>query len=43
MAIEDIKGSLLVLGGVLGTFLVLLYLGWAIAVLIAGTVVVQRR
>ena len=36
---EDIKGSLLVLGGVLGTFLVLLYLGWAIAVLIAGTVV----
>jgi hypothetical protein len=36
---EDMQGSMLVLGGVLGTFLVLLYLGWALSVLISGAVV----
>jgi hypothetical protein len=36
---EDLQGSMIVFVGILGTFLVLLYLGWALAVLIAGTVV----
>ena len=36
---EDMQGSMLVLGGVLGTFLVLLYLGWALSVLISGAVI----
>jgi len=35
---EDLQGSAFVLIGVLGTFLVLIYLGWAVAVLVAGAV-----
>ncbi len=37
--IEDLQGSMFVLVGILGTFLLLLYLGWAVAVLIAGAFV----
>jgi hypothetical protein len=37
--IEDLQGSMFVLVGILGTFLLLLYLGWAVAVLIAGVFV----
>ena len=37
--VEDLKGSMFVLVGALGTFLVLLYLGWALAVLISGAIV----
>jgi len=36
--VEDLQGSLFVLFGILGTFLVLLYLGWAVAVLVSGAV-----
>ncbi len=37
--IEDLQGSMFVLVGILGTFLVLLYLGWAVAVLVSGAFV----
>ncbi len=36
---EDLKGSAFVLVGILGTFIVLLYLGWAVSVLFAAAVV----
>ena len=35
---KDLQGSMVVLVGVLGTFLALLLLGWAIAVLVSGAV-----
>ena len=37
-SVEDMRGSMLVLGGILGTFLVLLFVGWALAVLVSGAV-----
>jgi hypothetical protein len=37
--VQDLQGSIFVLVGILGTFLLLLWLGWAVAVLVAGAFV----